>query len=193
MPAGRLYGSPRKVAEALTEPRIRVPESARELILTLVTPAVRRGGWLCSPGTTHYVSDQGNEAWVTVVTHVDDSPEVREELTELLSASAAIESRVDALLAAEAHYYRAALQSITHVGLDVLEAGAALPLTEGESIARPSEAAPLLASFLGGLSPTYRRACPTYDATERFWLTFFRRGPAPEMAPPGHWLWNLAG
>ena len=49
--------------------------STSELIRGLISPAVRAGGWLCSPGTTHHVSRQGGEAWVTVVTQVDDATE----------------------------------------------------------------------------------------------------------------------
>jgi hypothetical protein len=51
-------------------------DSPRELVELLISPAVRASGWLWSPGTTHHVSDQGTEAWVTVITQVDDATEV---------------------------------------------------------------------------------------------------------------------
>jgi hypothetical protein len=79
------------------------------------------------------------------------------------------------------------------VGLDALEARGAVPLTEYEAFASPSDAATVLMPFLNRVSNTYRRTCSTYESTERFWLHFFRRGPAPDLSRPGHWLWNLAG
>lgn len=168
-------------------------ESARESIAARITPAVRGSGWLSGPDTTHHVSDQGTEAWLTVVTRLDDVTDVRDELDELLMSRPAIESTDDRLLAPAAETYRAALQGITHVGLDVLEARGTIPLSEYGAFASPSESTPLLIPFLNEVSPTYRRACSSYESTERFWLTFFRRGPVPDFSAPGHWLWNLAG
>jgi hypothetical protein len=167
--------------------------SARELIQARIAPAVRESGWLCGPGTTHYVSDQGSEAWLTVVTLVDDATDVLGDLAERLMWPATVETTDDVLLARGAERYRASLQDVTHVGLDVLEAGAVIPLSEYEAFEDPSEAAPLLMPFLNEASPAYRRGCSNYEATERFWLAFFGRGPAPELASPGHWLWNLGG
>lgn len=167
--------------------------STSELIRGLISPAVRAGGWLCSPGTTHHVSRQGGEAWVTVVTQVDDATEVRDDLHELFGSHPAVETSRDALLATDGQWYREALQAITHVGLDVLEAAGTIPLSEYEAFETPSDAALLLVPFLNRVSNTYRRTGSTYESTERFWLAFFRRGPTPELSPAGHGLWNLAG
>lgn len=167
--------------------------SSRELIEDVIAPAVRGGGWLSSPGTTHCVDDHGKEAWVTVVTPVDDATQVQEDLTELLRSSPAVETGHDPLLARGLEWYRDALQEVTHVGLDALEARGRIPLSEYEAFEDPSEAAPRLIPFLNEVSDTYRRTSSTYESTERFWLTFFRRGPAPELSPAGHWLWNLGG
>ncbi len=112
LPAGRLYDSP------------------RELIKALISPAVRAGGWLYSPGTTHYVTDQGTEAWVTVITQVDDATDVQDDLAEFLKSPPTVETTHDVLLAAGAEWYRAALQEVTHVGLDVIEAQATIPLSD---------------------------------------------------------------
>lgn len=168
-------------------------DSARELITTLVAPSVRASGWLSSPGTTHHVSDEGREAWVTVVTQVDDATEVQDELAGLLRSSPAVETGHDPLLVSDAEWYRAALQQITHVSLDVIEARGTIPMSEYHAFESPMEAAPRLLAFLNEVSPTYRRACPSYESTERFWLDFFRQGPAPERSRPGRLLWNLAG
>lgn len=167
--------------------------SARDLIKGLVSPAVRAGGWLSSPGTTHHVSDEGSEAWVTVVTTVDDATAVEDDLTERLMSPPAVESARDALLDPDVEWYRAALQDVTHVGLDVIDARSPIPLTEYGAFLSPSQAAPILVPFLNEVSDTYRRACSTYEATESFWLAFFRRGPAADLDPSGHRLWNLAG
>jgi len=167
--------------------------SPRELIEALISPAVRASGWLCSPGTTHYVSDRGSEAWVTVVTQIDDATEIQDDLAELLNAPPALETTYDALLAPGSEWYREALQVVTHVGLDVIEARGTIPLSEYAAFESPSEAASVLIPFLNEVSGTYRRTCPTYRATEMFWLDFFRRAPAPELSRAGHWLWNLAG
>lgn len=168
-------------------------DSPRGLIEALISPAVRASGWLSSPGTTHHLSDQGSEAWLTVITLVDDATDVRDDLDELLMSPPILETSDDALLAPSAEWYRAALQQVTHVGLDVLEARGMIPLTEYEAFASPSDAAMLLIPFLNEVSDAYRRACSTYESTERFWLTFFRRGPDADLPAPGHWLWNLAG
>lgn len=168
-------------------------DSSRELIEALVSPAVRTGGWLYCPGTTHHVSDQGTEAWLTVITRVDDATAVQDEVAELLTSAPTVETADDVLLAPGAERYRAVLQDVTHVGLDVLEARSVIPLAEYEAFESPSDAAPLLLTFLNEVSRTYRGACSTYESTERFWLDFFRRGPAAELSPAGHSLWNLAG
>ena len=167
--------------------------SARDLIEARISPAVRASGWLCSPHTTHHVSDEGNEAWLTVVTRMDRAEDVAEDLAELLGSPPAVETTQDVLLSPGAEEYRGSLQEITHVGLDVLAAGGVIPLTEYESLLQPSTAAPRLIPFLNETSDTYRRACSTYESTERFWLSFFRWGPTPDLSHPGHWLWNLAG
>jgi hypothetical protein len=86
-----------------------------------------------------------------------------------------------------------ALQKVTHVGLDVIDACGRIPLTEYEAFESPSEAAARLIVFLSEASRTYRSTCTSYESTESFWLAFFRRGPAPELCRPGCWLWNLAG
>lgn len=175
VPVGRFYDSPRASIEAL------------------ISPAVRASGWLCSPGTTHYVSDLGSEAWLTVVTHIDDVTEIQDDLAELLASPPTVETTHDALLGPGVEGYREALQNVTHVAMDVLGARGVIPVTEYEAFESPGEAALFLNAFLNEVSETYRCTCSTYEATERFWLTFFRRGPAPELTPPGHWLWNLAG
>ena len=108
-------------------------DSARQLIASQISPAVRGGGWLFSPGTTHHVSDEGGEAWLTVVTHVDDATDVRDELAELLQWFPTVETTHDGLLAPGAESYRSALQDVTHLGLDVIEARAAVPLSEYEA------------------------------------------------------------
>lgn len=167
--------------------------STRKLIETRVSPAIRAGGWLWGPNTTHYVSDQGGEAWVTVVTPLDDATTVQEELSELLGSPPTHETTRDAVLEPTAEWYRVALQEVTHVGLDVLDARGSIPLSEYEAFESPGNAAPVLTPFLNESSETYRRACHAYEPTERFWLAFFRRGPSSEMSPSGHWLWNLAG
>jgi hypothetical protein len=82
---------------------------------------------------------------------------------------------------------------VTHVGLDALDAGDSIPLSEYEAFETPSQAAPRLIPFLNHVSDSYRRASSTYESTERFWLAFFRRGPLPELHPAGHCLWNLGG
>jgi len=64
--------------------------SARDLISARISPAVRASGWLSSPGTTHDVSDQGAEAWLTVITPLDDVTDVQEELNELLMSRPAV-------------------------------------------------------------------------------------------------------
>jgi hypothetical protein len=139
------------------------------------------------------VSDQGGEAWVTVVTPLDAAPDVRDDLEEHLMTPPRVETTDDVLLATGAEGYRAALQEVTHVGLDVLEARGRIPVAEYEAFDSPSEAAAVLVTFLSEVSPTYRRASSTYESTERFWLAFFGRGPDAGLARPGHWLWNLAG
>lgn len=174
-------------------PARRPYHSPRELIRTVVAPSVRSGGWLYGPETTHHVSDQGDEAWLTVVTPIENAPWVEEDMTELLMSRPSVETSHDALLDQGAAAYRAALQKVTHVGLDVLDDGGMIPLTEFEAVTRPSEAAPVLVPFLNATSGTYRSSCLTYDSTERFWLDFFRQGPAPKLSCPGRWLWNLAG
>lgn len=174
-------------------PAGRAYDASRELIEALISPAVRGGGWLYSPGTTHHVSDQGSEAWLTVITQVDDATAVQDDLAEFLKSPPTLETTHDALLASDAEWYRAALQEVTHVGLDVIEARGMIPLSEYEAFERPSEAALPLLTFLNEVSQTYRRSCATYESTEMFWLDFFRRGPAPELSRAGRWLWNLAG
>lgn len=174
-------------------PAARPYHSPRELIATVVSPAVRAGGWLYGPETTHFVSDEGGEAWVTVVTPLDAATDVRDDLDERLMARPEVETTDDVLLADGAEGYRAALQEVTHVGLDVLEARGRIPVTEYAAFESPSEAAAVLIPFLSKVSPTYRRASSTYESTERFWLAFFGRGPGSELSRPGHWLWNLAG
>jgi hypothetical protein len=168
-------------------------DTTRALIKGWILPAVRAAGWLSSPGTTHHVTDRGSEAWLTVVTHVDDATDVQDELSELLGSSPVVETAQDALLAPGAEWYRAALQEVTHVGLDVLEARRAIPLSEYEAFEAPSEAALRLVPFLNEASDTYRRASSTYESTERFWLAFFRRAPTPDLPRTGRSLWNLAG
>ena len=168
-------------------------DSARQLIATHISPAVRAGGWLLSPGTTHHVSDESGEAWLTVITQVDDATEVQDELAELLQSLPTVETTHDALLAPGVERYRSALQDVTHVGLDVIEARASIPLSEYEALETPSESTILLVPFLNAVSMTYRRICSTYDSTEAFWLAFFQRGPASALTPPGRCIWNLAG
>lgn len=167
--------------------------SSRDVIQAAVAPALRAGGWLYGPDTTHFVEDQGTETWVTVVTRVDDAVAVQAELDELLAAAATEQTTHDAFLAPDAAWYRAALQTVTHVGLDVLGAGATIPLAEYLAFERPSDAVVDLAAFLTEVSETYRRSCPSYELTEEFWLSFFRLGPAPELSRSGRRLWNLAG
>jgi len=167
--------------------------SARALIEGLISPAVRAAGWLFSPGTTHHVSDQGSEVWVTAITSVDDATDVQDELGELLGSPPTLETTHDALLVPSAEWYRAALQAVTHVGLDVLGARGVIPVSEYEAFESPSDAAPRLMPLLNEASDTYRRACSTYESTESFWLDFFRRGPAPGLPRSGRVLWNLAG
>jgi len=171
----------------------RAHASAKAVIELRVAPALRASGWLFSPDATHHVSDQGGEAWLTVVAQLDDATDVKEELTELLGTAPALETTQDVLLAPGADPYRATLHAVTQVGLDVLEAGGALPLSEYEAFESPSTAVPLLVPFLNEVSESYRRLCPTYEATERFWLSCFRHGPWPELTAPGHCLWNIAG
>lgn len=174
-------------------PAARPYHSPRELIKTVISPAVRAGGWLYGPDTTHYVSDQGGEAWVTVVVPLDAAPDVQGDLEERLMSPPTVETTEDVLLVPGAEGYRTALQEVAHVALDVLEAGGRIPVTEYAAFESPSEAAEVLVPFLGQSSPSYRRTCSTYEATERFWLGFFGRGPDAELSRPGHWLWNLAG
>jgi len=168
-------------------------ESARELVDLLVSPAVRASGWLCSPGTTHHVEDRGTEVWLTVVARLDDVTDVRDDLTGFLKCPPTFEITHGVLLAPRARWYRRALQEVTGAALDLLEVGASPPLTEREAFADPSESVVLLMSLLSGLSDSYRQTCASYEKTERFWLGFFRRTPAPELPPAGHSLWNLAG
>jgi len=112
--------------------------SARDLISARISPAVRASGWLSSPGTTHDVSDQGAEAWLTVITPLDDVTDVQEELNELLMSRPAVEATHDTLLTPVAETYRSALQSVTHVGLEVLDARSPIPLSERDAFATPS-------------------------------------------------------
>jgi hypothetical protein len=163
------------------------------LITTVISPAVRAGGWLYGPDTTHHVNDQGGEAWVTVVTPLDAAPDVRADLDELFMCPPKLETTDDTIVSPGAEGYRAALQEVTHVGLDVLESGRPIPLAEYDAFERASEAAEQLIPFLSEVSSTYRRTSSTYDSTERFWLGFFGRAPDTELARAGHWLWNLAG
>jgi hypothetical protein len=130
---------------------------------------------------------------MTVVSEVDKAPELRAELEELLGLSPTRETTRDGLLAPGADWYRTALQHVTYAGLDVLEKGARIPLSEYAAFENPSESAMQLLSFLTEVSDGYRRCCSTYDATERFWLDFFRQGPAPELDQAGRSLWNVAG
>lgn len=174
-------------------PVARPYDSPRKVIAGRISPAVRAGGWLWSPDTTHYVSDAGEEAWLTVVTTFDDAADVQDDLGDLLMSPPTLETGADVLLSPGADWYRAALQSVTHVALDVLDAGGRLPMMEYDAFASPADTAGRLIPFLNDTSETYRRACATYESTERFWLAFFRRPPAPELWPSGHWLWNLAG
>lgn len=174
-------------------PAARPHESVRELIRARISPALRASGWLFSPGTTHDVSDQGSEAWLTVVAQLDDTPDIEDDLAASLNSPPNVETTHDALLAPEAEWYREALQAVTHVGLDVIVAPGSLPLSEYEAFESPSDAALRLIPFLNDASETYRRSCSTYEATEAFWLAFFRRGPAPDLPRPGRRLWNLAG
>lgn len=167
--------------------------SSRDVIQAVVAPALRAGGWLYGPGTTHFVEDQGTESRVTVVTRIDDAADVQGELDELLAAAPTVETTHDAFLAPDAAWYRAALQTVTHVGLDVLGARATIPLAEYLAFERPSNSVMDLAVFLTEVSETYRRSCSSYELTEKFWLSFFRLGPAPELSRPGRQLWNLAG
>jgi len=173
-------------------PADRPYEARKDSIESLIAPAIRASGWLCGPSTSHHVRDLGSEAWLTVITTVDDATDVQDELTELLRTRAAIETSRDALLAPDAEWYRLALQAATHVGLDVLEARGVIPLTEHEAFARPSAAGPILWRFLNRVSPSYRHVCANYEAMERFWLDFFRAGPTPVLPPSGHCLWNLS-
>ena len=168
-------------------------QTVSDLIRTRIAPSVRACGWLSSPGTSHHVSDDGRAACVTVVTSVDRAPDVADDLTELLGLAPSVETAHHVLLAPEADWYRTALQHVTHVSFEVLEAREAIPLSEWEAFADPSEAAPRLTPFLNEVSDTYRRTCSSYEPTERFWLDFFRRGPTPELARSGELLWNLAG
>jgi len=174
-------------------PAARPHHSPRELIEVVISPALRASGWLYGPGTTHHVSDEGGAAWVTVVTRVDAAADVREDLDDLLMSPPTVETTDHVLLSPGTDRYRGALQEVTHVGLDVLAARGTIPLPEYEAFANPSGAAELLVPFLSEMSPTYRRACPNYEGTERFWLAFFGRAPDAELPRPGHWLWNLAG
>ena len=167
--------------------------SARDLIRTSVSPAVRASGWLSSPGTTHHVSDRGPELWLTVITVLDDTTDVRDELTEFLRAPPSVETGHDPLLASAAEWYRRALQDVSRVALDVIEAGGRIPLAEYQAFESPADAALLLARYLDDVSASYRRACPTYEEMESFWLSFFKRGPTPQLPQPGRGLWNLAG
>lgn len=167
--------------------------SSRDVIEARIVPALRAGGWIYGPGTTHFVEDHGPEASVTVITNVDDVGQVRSELIDLLASEPTRETTDDVLLAPGAAWYRAALQRVTHVGLDVLEARATIPLAEYPAFERPSDAVLELADFLSEVSDTYRRSCPAYDLTEAFWRSFFRLGPAPELRRSGRTLWNLAG
>jgi hypothetical protein len=130
---------------------------------------------------------------VTVITQVDDATEVRGSLGEFLKLPPAVETTDHALLAPSAEWYRVALQRVTQVALDVIDARAVLPLTEDEAFKRPSDTAVLLIPCLSAASDSYRRACPSYESTETFWLDFFRRPPARKLVPAGRWLWNLAG
>jgi len=174
-------------------PAARPHDSTRQLIAALISPAVWASGWLYSPGTTHDVSDQGSEAWLTVVTRVDDTAEIQDDLADSLRSPPTVETTQDALLAPDAEWYREALQSITHVGLDVIAARGAIPLSEYEAFETPSDGALRLIPFLNEVSETYRKTSSTYESTEAFWMAFFRPGPAPELPPPGRRLWNLAG
>jgi len=174
-------------------PTDRALASGRDVIGRVISPAVRSGGWLYSPRTTHHITDCGSEASVTVITEVDRSSEVRAELEEVLGLSPALETTQDALLVPCAGWYRAALQEVTHAGLDVIEAGAEMPLTEYAAFEDRSDSALRLLAFLNEVSGSYRSCCSTYDATERFWVDFFRRGPSPDLGQAGRGLWNLAG
>ena len=167
--------------------------SSRELIRTVVSPAVRGSGWLSSPGTTHHASDRGDDVWVTVITRVDDVTDLREELAGLLRAEPTIETGNDPLLTPFASWYRLALHGVSQVSFDVVEAAGDIPLSEYQAFESPTEAAVLLVRYLNEVSDTYRRACCTYEKTESFWLSFFRSGPGPGYRQPGRSLWNLAG
>jgi hypothetical protein len=167
--------------------------SSRELIRALIAPAVRSSGWLSSPDTTHHISEQGGEAWLTVITPVDDATEVQDDLADLLRSPPTLEVASHALLAPDSTWYCEALQTVTHIGLEVSDAAGAIPLSEYEAFESPSDTAFRLMSFLNEVSETHRRTCTTYEATEQFWLAFFRRAPAPELPRAGRGLWNLAG
>lgn len=175
-----------------TVPTDRAHRSSRALIEAVITPAVRASGWLYSPETTHHVTDRGNEVWLTVVTSVDDAAYVREDLDELLMSSPSLETSDDRLLAHDAEWYRAALQGVTDVALDVIEGERAIPVTEYQAFEDPSGAVMTLAPFLAEASTSYCRMCSTYEATEEFWLAFFRRGPSADLAAAGRGLWDLA-
>lgn len=168
-------------------------DSGRDLIKSDVAPAVHASGWLCSPDTTYHVRDLGDAARLTVVTQFDDAPDVREELTDFLGLPPSLETADDVLLATSAGWYRRALNCVTRVGLDVLDTGDLIPLSEYETFADPGEAAPRLSDFLSEVSATYRRTCSSYELTEAFWLDFFRKAPAPGLERSGELLWNLAG
>ncbi len=138
--------------------------SSRASLVRRVSPALRAAGWLCSPDTSHFLRNQGREVWVTVTAPIDDVTNIRDELTELLTLPPTVETIQDPILANGAAWYRVVLQSVTHVALDVLEVDGRIPVDEYEAFESPSEGAPRLV-----------------------------RGPAPELAPAGRYLWNLAG
>ena len=167
--------------------------SSKDLVRATVSPAVRASGWLSSPGTTYHVTDRGDQVQLTVVTRVDDATDVQIELGELLQSPTTVETARDPLLRPDAAWYRAALQGVSRVGLDVIEARGHIPLSEYEAFERPADAALLLTGYLNRVSGSYRRSCSTYEKTESFWLSFFRRGPTPDLSQPGRGLWNLAG
>ncbi len=166
--------------------------SGRQTVTELILPTVQSGGWLYSPGATHHVSDHGHEVWLTVVGGVDDTLEIRSELEDRLGSAPRMESTTDPLLSPEAEWYRRALSTVTHAALDVLSAGASVPVPEYVAFENPSEAVALLIPFLNETSSTYRRCCSTYATTEHFWLDFFRRAPHPGLGKAGRTLWDLA-
>jgi hypothetical protein len=172
------------------------------LLRLLRTPTMTR----CATG--HCVSRQaGGVVWFTAFASPADVETLRTAISDWLGEEAASQGPShDGILAAHLCWYRASLQQVCEIALDLLHDGIDRRTRDVlRTVRDPGDPAffPVPAAgdaYKMALEPVLVRARPYSElgpyADGEFWSAFSRWPGGPDhdqLRPPGHWLWNVLG